>query len=144
MKNILLISLCLLTTIFLLAGCTNQFNEVEEIVVEEFEEDSVAEADEEILVPEINNILTEKFTTIAGKKDFYNTNFVSEGDNVRFMPELTGKSDVYNWRSSIDGHLSSNQIFVTNDLSPGIHLIYFKVGLGDKWSDEVERVALNG
>ena len=137
MKNILLISLCLLTTIFLLAGCTNQFNEVEEIVVEEFEEDSVAEADEEILVPEINNILTEKFTTIAGKKDFYNTNFVSEGDNVRFMPELTGKSDVYNWRSSIDGHLSSNQIFVTNDLSPGIHLIYFKVGLGDKWSDEV-------
>ena len=40
MKNILLISLCLLTTIFLLAGCTNQFNEVEEIVVEEFEEDS--------------------------------------------------------------------------------------------------------
>jgi len=40
----------------------------------------------------------------------------------------------YNWRSSIDGQLSSSNIFSTSNLSVGTHTIYFKVqGMKDEW-----------
>ncbi len=43
----------------------------------------------------------------------------------------------YSWRSSIDGFLSSSDSFSTSSLSPGEHIIYFKVqDDSGAWSDE--------
>jgi len=47
----------------------------------------------------------------------------------------------YNWRSSIDGQLSTESSFSTKNISEGEHTIYFKVGDNDGlWSDEVSEV----
>ncbi len=47
----------------------------------------------------------------------------------------------YNWRSSLDGQLSTQASFSKNNLSVGTHTIYFKVQDDDGvWSDETNRV----
>ena len=47
----------------------------------------------------------------------------------------------YNWRSSVDGQLSTESSFNTKSLSEGEHTIYFKVGDNHGlWSDEVSEV----
>jgi len=58
--------------------------------------------------------------------------FVGHGADARYA--ITA----YQWRSSIDGVLSTAPSFSTAGLSPGIHTIYFRVksALG-KWSPEV-------
>ena len=44
----------------------------------------------------------------------------------------------YNWRSSIDGQLSTSPSFSTSSLSVGAHTIYFKVkDSHNAWSDEI-------
>jgi hypothetical protein len=46
----------------------------------------------------------------------------------------------YNWRSSIDGQLSTQASFTRSDLSNGSHIIYFKVQDDDsEWSEEVSQ-----
>jgi hypothetical protein len=43
----------------------------------------------------------------------------------------------YNWRSSIDGNLSTEPSFMESGLSAGTHIIYFKVQDDDsEWSEE--------
>jgi len=51
--------------------------------------------------------------------------------------DTDGKIVAYNWRSSIDGELSTSQSFQTSSLSAGIHTIWFQVQ-DDKgeWSKE--------
>nr|QNO52729.1 hypothetical protein JLLPAJDC_00041 [Methanosarcinales archaeon ANME-1 ERB6] len=47
----------------------------------------------------------------------------------------------YNWRSSIDGKLSTSGMFATRGLSVGVHTIYFKVkDRHGKWSEEVSQI----
>jgi hypothetical protein len=49
-----------------------------------------------------------------------------------------GAIGAYNWRSSIDGDLSTADSFSTSTLSPGTHSIWFKVQDNDgQWSNEV-------
>jgi hypothetical protein len=49
-----------------------------------------------------------------------------------------GTIGAYNWRSSIDGDLSTADSFSTSTLSPGTHSIWFKVQDNDgQWSNEV-------
>lgn len=49
-----------------------------------------------------------------------------------------GTIGAYNWRSSIDGDLSTADSFSTSTLSPGTHGIWFKVQDNDgQWSNEV-------
>lgn len=46
----------------------------------------------------------------------------------------------YNWRSSVDGQLSTSASFSTSSLSAGTHTIYFKVEDNDRlWSPEVNK-----
>lgn len=45
----------------------------------------------------------------------------------------------YNWRSSVQGQLSTQQSFSTSTLSPGSHVLYFKVFDGEDWSPEKTR-----
>jgi hypothetical protein len=49
-----------------------------------------------------------------------------------------GTIGAYNWRSSIDGDLSTEPSFSTSTLSPGTHSIWFRVQDNDgQWSNEV-------
>jgi hypothetical protein len=49
-----------------------------------------------------------------------------------------GTIGAYNWRSSVDGDLSTADSFSTSTLSPGTHSIWFKVQDNDgQWSNEV-------
>ncbi|MEW6196811.1 MAG: hypothetical protein AB1521_16815, partial [Bacteroidota bacterium] len=51
-----------------------------------------------------------------------------------------GTIQAYNWRSSIDGQLSTSATFSDNTLSPGTHTIYFKVKDNEnEWSNEVSQ-----
>ena len=63
------------------------------------------------------------------------------GESVTFSGEGTdtdGSIVAYNWRSSIDGQLSTNLSFSISSLSVGEHMIYFKVQDNDgAWSSEV-------
>lgn len=57
-----------------------------------------------------------------------------DGKGIDSDGEITG----YNWRSNIDGQLSTSNSFSTSDLSIGDHIIFFKVkDNSDKWSEEV-------
>ncbi|GAF71278.1 unnamed protein product, partial [marine sediment metagenome] len=64
-------------------------------------------------------------------------------DTVRFEGHATdvdGSMVAYNWRSSIDGHLSTSRSFdkSASELSAGAHTIYFKLQDDDgAWSTEV-------
>ncbi|MCK4365471.1 MAG: PKD domain-containing protein [Thermoplasmatales archaeon] len=64
-----------------------------------------------------------------------------EGEPVTFIghgEDSDGYIVGYNWRSSIDGDLSTEASFTTSTLRLGTHTIYFKVkDDGDKWSYEV-------
>jgi parallel beta-helix repeat protein len=64
----------------------------------------------------------------------------TEGDQIYFHgigQDSDGIVTEYNWRSNIDGILSSESTFSRSDLSAGIHIIYFKVKDNDgEWSDE--------
>jgi len=66
---------------------------------------------------------------------------VNEGDEVSFEghgDDTDGSVVAYNWRSSIDGQLSTAASFKTTSLSVGSHTIYFKVQDNDGlWSSEV-------
>ena len=47
----------------------------------------------------------------------------------------------YNWRSNIDGKLSTSGMFATRGLSVGVHTIYFKVkDRHGEWSEEVSQI----
>ena len=72
-----------------------------------------------------------------------NPGSVSYGNLVTLTGRGTdsdGTITAYNWRSSIDGNLSTSASFSTPALSEGLHTIYFKVK-DDKgiWSTEVTR-----
>jgi chitodextrinase len=66
-----------------------------------------------------------------------------QGEKVYFNGSGTdydGTIVAYNWRSSIDGDLSTNKDFTKNNLSTGTHAIYFKVKDNDGlWSNEVSK-----
>ncbi len=68
---------------------------------------------------------------------------VFEGETVTFSGHGTDKEGTivaYNWRSSIDGVISTSASFQTSSLSAGKNIVYFKVqdNLGD-WSKEIYR-----
>ena len=70
-------------------------------------------------------------------------NPANEGENVDFSGygfDPNGTIAAYFWRSSLDGPLSNQSNFSANNLSAGIHLIYFRVqnetGI---WSEERSR-----
>ncbi len=67
-------------------------------------------------------------------------NPASEGNSVSFSgsgSDTDGYIDGYNWRSSIDGQLSTSSEFSTTSLSVGTHIIYFKVKDNEgAWSSE--------
>ena len=63
------------------------------------------------------------------------------GETVTFVGhaiDTDGSIGAYNWRSSLDGDLSTSVNFKTSSLSPGTHTIWFKAQ-DDKgeWSNEV-------
>ena len=62
------------------------------------------------------------------------------GDSIEFLGDWSdeGQVEVFSWRSSIDGIISSSLQFTKNDLSIGEHTIYFKIrdDYGE-WSSEV-------
>ncbi|UCE37962.1 MAG: hypothetical protein JSW00_01620 [Thermoplasmata archaeon] len=61
------------------------------------------------------------------------------GDTITFSGEGSDDRDItaYNWRSSINGFISSSASFSTSSLSAGSHIIYFKVRDDDGvWSEE--------
>jgi len=64
-----------------------------------------------------------------------------DGDEVEFRGHGTdsdGDIRAYEWSSSLDGVLSTQKIFTTDELSQGFHTIYFKVqDDDDRWSQEV-------
>jgi VWFA-related protein len=68
-------------------------------------------------------------------------NPASLGENVTFQgigTDIDGTITEYNWRSSIDGVIGTQETFQISSLSPGEHTIYFKVKDNDNlWSDEV-------
>ena len=70
------------------------------------------------------------------------------GDSIQFTGsgfDSDGDIAGYDWRSGIDGHLSSEAIFSTGVLSMGTHTIYFKVRDNDGiWSTEVSEVVYVG
>jgi hypothetical protein len=73
--------------------------------------------------------------------DSITPNPANQGETVSFSGHGTdpdGDSIIaYNWRSSIDGQLSTHLSFKTSKLSVGTHTIYFKVkDVHDVWSDE--------
>ena len=63
------------------------------------------------------------------------------GETVSFTGhgvDLEGSIVAYNWRSSLDGELSTSASFETSSLSQGTHSIWFKVqDEGGTWSKEV-------
>ncbi|MEM2839899.1 MAG: clostripain-related cysteine peptidase, partial [Thermoplasmata archaeon] len=74
--------------------------------------------------------------------DSISPNPANLGQTVNFNGHGTdsdGTIVAYNWRSSIDGQLSTSASFSTSTLSPGAHTIYFKVQDNDlQWSTEVQ------
>jgi S-layer-related duplication domain len=72
---------------------------------------------------------------------FLSTNSIMFGSEISFYGNGTdsdGSITAYNWRSNIDGQLSTESSFTTSNLSVGNHTIYFKIkdDNGD-WSSEV-------
>jgi len=67
-------------------------------------------------------------------------NPATSGDSVSFSGsglDSDGYIDGYNWRSSIDGQLSTESEFSSSSLSVGTHTIYFKVQDNEgTWSSE--------
>ena len=67
----------------------------------------------------------------------------SEGEQITFNghgADSDGSIVAYNWRSRIDGQLSTSDSFSTSSLSIGTHTIYFKVKDNDgQWSAEVTK-----
>jgi hypothetical protein len=63
------------------------------------------------------------------------------GETVSFTGhgvDLDGSIAAYNWRSSLDGDLSTSASFKTSSLSQGTHTIWFKVqDDGGDWSKEI-------
>ncbi len=73
----------------------------------------------------------------------------AQGQSVAFAGSGTdsdGTITGYNWRSSVDGQLSTLASFSTTSLSAGAHTIFFKVqDDGGVWSTEVEQtLQVNG
>ncbi|WP_321429478.1 S-layer protein domain-containing protein [uncultured Methanolobus sp.] len=68
-------------------------------------------------------------------------NPATEGESISFSgigTDSDGTVTGYNWRSSLDGWLSSSDSFSTSRLSAGAHTIYFMVqDDSGYWSDEV-------
>ena len=69
-------------------------------------------------------------------------NPTNQGETVSFSGYGTDPDGdlitAYNWRSSIDGQLSTSPSFSTSSLSVGAHTIYFKVkDSHNAWSDEI-------
>lgn len=67
----------------------------------------------------------------------------TEGDLIRFKGHGTDPDSPndrvvgFEWRSSIDGQLSLSRAFVTQNLSSGIHTIFFRVkDMHGAWSEE--------
>ncbi|WP_340820700.1 S-layer protein domain-containing protein [Methanolobus sp. WCC4] len=78
-------------------------------------------------VPSVSSLLLSTNKTMFGSEvSFYGNGTDQDGSIV-----------AYNWRSNIDGQLSTELSFTSSDLSVGNHTIYFKVkdDNGD-WSDE--------
>ncbi|MBE0426200.1 MAG: putative Ig domain-containing protein [Nitrospirae bacterium] len=77
--------------------------------------------------------------------DLISPNPALPGETVSFAGSGTdsdGTITGYNWRSSIDGQLSSSASFSTSALSEGNHVIYFKVQDNQgAWSQEASRTA---
>jgi len=77
--------------------------------------------------------------------DSISPNPASQGQTVSFSGHGTdpdpGDSIIgYNWRSSIDGQLSTSSSFTKSNLSVGTHIIYFKVrDSHNTWSTEATR-----
>jgi S-layer protein (TIGR01567 family) len=84
-------------------------------------------------VPSVSSLLlsTNK-TTFGSELSFHGNGTDQDGSIV-----------AYNWRSNIDGQLSTNSSFTCSELSVGNHTIYFKVkdDNGD-WSEEVSTTLL--
>lgn len=76
--------------------------------------------------------------------DIISPNPANPGDPVTFAgsgEDINGSIVGYNWRSNINGKLSTDSSFSTADLDIGTHTIYFKVQDDDgAWSEEVTRV----
>ena len=80
--------------------------------------------------------------------DTISPNPATQGDTVIFTghgDDPDGSIMAYNWRSSIDGQLSTSASFSTSTLSVGEHTIYFKVQDNNSaWSSEVsETLVIN-
>lgn len=80
--------------------------------------------------------------------DDINPNPSEEGETVSFQGHGTdsdGSIIAYNWRSSIDGQLSTEASFSKSDLSEGTHTIYFKVKDNQNaWSSEKSQTLVVG
>ena len=80
--------------------------------------------------------------------DSISPNPATEGQTVSFVghgADTDGTIVAYNWRSSIDGQLSTSASFTTSTLSVGTHTVYFKVQDNNgTWSSEVsETLVIN-
>ncbi|TGC06649.1 hypothetical protein CUN85_12830 [Methanolobus halotolerans] len=68
-------------------------------------------------------------------------NPATEGESVLFEGsgnDMDGKVVKYTWTSNIDGQLNNSAIFSTSYLTPGKHIIYFRVQDDDGvWADSV-------
>src|SRR4030043_818735 len=66
---------------------------------------------------------------------------ISLGEAVSFTGhgvDPDGSIGAYNWRSSLDGDLSTSASFETSSLSQGTHTVWFKVqDDGGEWSKEI-------
>jgi hypothetical protein len=75
--------------------------------------------------------------------DYLYPTLVEHGTAVYFQgsgTDVDGTIEAYDWRSSLDGSLSTLRAFSTTTLSTGTHTIYFKVrNSGGLWSQETER-----
>lgn len=72
--------------------------------------------------------------------DSITPNPADQGETIHFSgygSDPDGTIVAYNWRSSIDGFLSSSKSFSTSTLSAGEHIIYFKVkDDSGEWSED--------
>jgi len=75
--------------------------------------------------------------------DSITPNPATQGQTVSFSghgTDIGGSIVAYDWRSSIDGALSSSPSFTTSSLSVGVHTIYFRVqDNNSQWSTEDTR-----
>lgn len=87
------------------------------------------------VIPEPENQLAKAYI------DSITPNPAIESETVSFVGhglDSDGTITSYNWRSSIDGHLSSAASFTTASLNVGIHTVYFQVKDDTgAWSEEV-------